>query len=279
MTESPLSLWTSKLKDAAPEIRAQACKELGRLRDPAAIRPLVNAYQQDSEASVRLAAEAALRKLGRQAPGAGGEGWLRVATLALVGSLVILLGLNVALRLGGGDAEEVAAPTATPETPTDRDVLLSQYQNLLQQAQADVAAMRAEWNLGAGQLTCAATLNRPQPIEMRPIDDQTYPDFGFVPTLNQAVTNLNFFPIRFWDVACADGTRGTVQQAIDASDELTRIETFLAQAEQGLTQAIENPLMPIDVSAPEAPTPESTPAELPTPEAPATEPTPTPEGG
>lgn len=235
------------LIDEDPAVRAQGCLSLAELGDPAAIPYLAEVYQTDADSGVRGAAAAALQHFARQIPGQGG-GFLssrlpRYLSLLLLLSLLILLGLNLVLRLG----DEPEAEPLPDNEPSDRSELLAEYRELLENTKEDAAAMREEWGTrGAGQLNCEADLHRVQSRPMRPIDAAVMPDFTFVPPLDLAIFSLNAQVIRLWDLACSDGTRGTVQQAIDASEALLSVENNLTIVETQLLQAESNPVATLD---------------------------------
>jgi hypothetical protein len=275
---SPNQELLDQLTAGEVKTRVAACQAVAKGQVFEAIPTLLELYQNPLEdKKVKTAAAHALTTFGKLIPAEWGTASrLRYAAIGLAVSLVILIGLNVVLRLGGGEE-----PTAPPvEAPADRAALLAQYQTLYERTFADYQAMRQEWDLGPGNLTCSATLNRSKELPLRKIDKEAFPDFApFVDPLNLAITILNSFPIRFWDQACEDDSKGTMDQALSSSDELKKVENFLNTAKTALDNATNNPLPtrgPSPTPGSAAPTTEATmpSAETPTPEI--LEPTPSP---
>jgi hypothetical protein len=136
--------------------------------------------------------------------------------------------------------------------------------------------MRAEWALPTGQLTCNVPLNRPAEQPLRPIDQATFPDFGFVSELNLAIFKLQTV-LSTWDLACL-GDRGTIDQANTSNNRLNEIEASLPVIEGHINEAVTNPLPTLGPSP--VPVIESSPipaATIETPAAPPAEVVPSPE--
>lgn len=252
-----LTMLVDLLGDDDPKVRQQACKDLAKLNDPAAIPALAKVYEEDEDARVKAAAATALEKYAAKMPGAGGGKALQYAVMGLGGLLVVLLILNVVLRLGSG---EDPAPVQTG--PLNREELIAAYQDLLARTQADFTAMQTEW-AALGQLPCTARLNRVQQRPLSPADQNTYPDFGFVSRLNNNIFILNAV-ISTWDFACQTPERGTIDQKNESNNRLNQIEASLPLIEAEINEAITNPLPTIGPAPTDLVPPTTDPALVPT---------------
>ncbi len=256
MPDSNLADLLAQLKSDNPKVRAKACRTLGKRGYPESIPHLVRVYERFGEdEKVREAAKKALEQFVNKMPSKPGTPRRRLSTatarrfvIGLSASLVILLLLNVVLRVGGGeDSEnveaEVIVPTATPSTPTPRDELLTAYETLYQNMQANFAAMRTEWGTGTvGNLPCAAQI---QPMESRPlaeIDRITYPDFDVALDVEIARAKLDVVVER-WTLQCskAEGQRGTLDDFNKSNDGLNALESDLQALGIALAEVRNNP--------------------------------------
>lgn len=248
MPDAKLAALIEQLHSDDPKARAKACQAMGKLGDPEAIPYLSKVYQRlEEDPKVVAAAENALRKFARKAPGASGgllsARRLRTLVMVLAGSLVLLLLLNVVLRLGGDDDSDTEV-TTNNNNASERDGLIETYQTLYQTTRGNFDLMRTEWGVSLGQLPCADEANESmQPIQISDKDRNTYPDIGpFADELNLIIPRLKLV-IDKWSLLCSQpaGARGNLDDFTGANDTLNQLEGRLNTVNTLLTQAITNP--------------------------------------
>lgn len=268
--DSKLEELLSKLKDENPKARRKACEQLAKLGNPEAIVGLVNVYHRpDEDKQVREAAAKALRVFAAQEARANRSGesskLLRFITVGLTFSLVVLVLLNVALRMGGGDGTPSAtAEAAANPTPSNRDELLTRYAMHLVQAQEVVTELTSEWNAGAGKLPCGQTSPMPPAAPLSAVDQATFPDFGFVTDLNLALAMLQTV-LNDWQLACQSAEKGTAEQASSALQRLRDVQDVLNQVAAAIDEATFNPMPTVGPSSTPTPNVTATPNASPTP--------------
>jgi hypothetical protein len=290
MPDSKLAVLLQQLKSDDPKARAKACRALGKRGNPEAIPYLARVYQRfEEDDKVRAAAEKALKQFIKKMPSKPGASKGRISASAgrrwvigLVVSFVVLLLLNVVLRMGSDgeivstEAEAIPTATATPSTPTPRDVLLATYETLYQNMLTNFVAMKTEWGTGTpGDLPCTAVVQPMQVTELAEIDRITYPDFGFVLDLNLTLTKMNL-TVDSWNLQCSkpEGQQGSLDDFNTNNDRLNALEPEIQAFGPVLAEVKNNPAPTVGPTATLTPIPSDTvpaPTETPIPtQAPAT---------
>ena len=234
-----------RLHDSKARVRRQAVRQLAATRDPSVVPLLRTAYLSDEDDRVREAARdglamfKAMETTGSRRPFPVSDTALGRVLRLLAILLVISLLANGALMgisaLGGNDDED------TP--PTARTVLIDAFTERLDQATADIAALRGEieHHNETDEVVCEASFNRPQPYMLSSGDRGAYDDLASIgDLLNPALTDLQQ-PQATWDTICQRQTASLIQ-GLEALKQLDRVGATLDTVRDALEKVMSQPV-------------------------------------
>ncbi|MBN1565004.1 MAG: HEAT repeat domain-containing protein [Anaerolineae bacterium] len=237
---------TEKLtNDPDPSVRRKACQRLVATRDPEAIPLLRKVYLEDQDEHVREAAQNGLARFKARQTGQSVRQFPlsdRVLTMilgALTLVFTITLGLNIVGMLGNDDDDGPSDEPVEVFNPTDRNVLVGQIQERLQEAQTLVGVL-AQLQSDPNNMTCDPANQVPLPLAFSEMDQKTYPDLALLANKFDASLNSLTASLVLLNQACTDPNVRTAK-VIEAGSWLEQANLQLIEVESLLQNAIINP--------------------------------------
>lgn len=239
--------------DTDPKTRRKACRQLAATGDPAVIPFLRNAYLQDDDENVQQAAQEGLAAFKAMQQGASPRG-LPVSNQTLtwiLGGLAVLFAVSIVLNIAamvlggdeGGDDNNIMAENLPP---TDRNMLIDQIAGQIQQAQEDIASLRAviQNYHGTGTINCDTPFHKPTGIQLSASDRDTYRRdlTGIADDFNTTLLVLQKAQVR-WDYICMT-KEVKMEELVAASADLDLTEANLQEVQAALQYAIDHPPTP-----------------------------------
>jgi hypothetical protein len=294
MADTDLNQLVDQLLDATnPRARREAARQLGALRDPMAISFLAQAYHQDSNRSVRRAAQEALlayRRLEAEATRADGKTpaarlrlpiaperlvWLRrLLTAILVVTVVVNLGL-IGMRIVQSLADRGPA-RPQQDAPTPRETLIAAYQTRIAAIEAEATQVRPLFTQLQAEVGTLRQLPRcappPEsavtPVEIADIDSYTYPDLGpingVINLAAQKLIGLRGDYVALCEIRDFSALDARVAQLGGPAILVQRLDDMLnadlGGARNALNRAITNPAPTVGPTITPTPLPTNTPA-------------------
>ncbi|NLX08682.1 MAG: HEAT repeat domain-containing protein [Chloroflexi bacterium] len=239
-----------QLHDPDPKVRRKACRRLAATRDPEVLPFIRNLYLQEEDERVREEAYQALAAF--KALEAGEESRrLPISEdmlLRLRTGLVILLGVTLVLNILIFAIGQISSGEDEPEATVEStrllawDTLRDQMGERFGQVQEDAAALRMEieQHNTTGQVACTASYHRPQPVEMSPVETETYSLLALLNAkLGAAILALQQ-PQSGWDRICTSQT-ASLTDGLIALQQLDQLDVELAALDAQLAQAAPPP--------------------------------------